>query len=159
MEGDRTHERREEQARVERALDCRERTAGGDRNRRGGERERPRDLPEGTELIARPLCERLALRCERDARGRANLSGSVQHRGLEQGLHLRLLLHDRLQERQVHPGFVVGVRAFGDLAARAAEDVRIEELVGDERPRPGVVLGAPLRRDAVPVFRLEPGAL
>ena len=51
------------------------------------------------------------------------------------------------------------MRALGDLAARAAEDVRIEELVGDERARPGVVLGAPLRRDAVAVLGLEPGAL
>ena len=54
---------------------------------------------------------------------------------------------------------MIGVRALGDLAPRAAEDVRVEQLVCDERARAGVVLGAPLGRDAVAVLRLEPGAL
>ena len=40
-------------------------------------------------------------------------------------------------------------RALGDLLARAAEHERVEQLVGDELARAGVVLGAPRGGDAV----------
>ena len=48
-------EGRDEEARIERARDRGERAAGRDRNGRRGEREGPRDLPQRTELIARPF--------------------------------------------------------------------------------------------------------
>ena len=51
------------------------------------------------------------------------------------------------------------MRPLGDLATGAAEDVGVEKVVGDERGRSGVVLGAPLRRDPVAHLRIEPGAL
>src|SRR5204863_6019282 len=80
VQGHATDERGDEEKRIECAFDRGQRAARGDGHGRRGEREGSRDLPERADLIACALCEGLALRTERDARGRADLGGSVEQR-------------------------------------------------------------------------------
>ena len=158
VERDGADERREEEERIEGPGERREGAARRDGDGRGGERERPRDLPQRSHSIRELRARRFPLRRERFARSGADFGGPVERRGLQERGDLRFLLHDRLQQRQIHAGLVIGRGTLGDFALRTAEDVRVEKLVGDEGARAGVVLRAPCRSDPVAHLGLEAGA-
>src|SRR5207249_908014 len=113
-------------------------TGPAPRDHRRVEEERARDLVVGAEAVATRGETGLLLFAERRARcdppggGRAVLNGRIEH-----GHRLLLVLDDWLQQRQRHAGFVVLRGAIGDLLARAADDERVEELIGDEVSRGG----------------------
>src|SRR5574341_10202 len=83
-----------------------------------------------------------ALLAEGHAPRGGRLPRPVRDRGPDRELRLVLVLNDGLEERELHTGRAVLVGARGDLVDGAAEDERVEGLVGDELTRAVILLRA-----------------
>ncbi|HEY8819125.1 MAG TPA: hypothetical protein VIM25_09940 [Candidatus Limnocylindrales bacterium] len=158
-------------------VDPGERRPGEDRDHRSRERERPDDLvdrPRSTaEAVARaelPVigqAEGHGARADRDwdlraghGRRRSLGKGREDRRRGDQLVDLAVLLEDGLEERQGQAGLdVEGHRAGSDILARAAQQERIEQVVGDEVPGGRVILRPPGGRDPVAQLGVEPGSV
>jgi len=181
MEEDRAGQRREERREAEAAVDVGERRPREHRDHRGGIREGSEDLPGSSEATpARLHPPEASVVGERarswrpDALGRrpylcrrrhSPIRDAFSHRrgslGIERGrgqerIDLGVLLEHRLQEGQPEARIdVERHRLRSDVLARPTEHEGVEELVGDEVPGGGVVLGSPGGRDPVAQLGLE----
>ena len=120
---------------------------------------RRRSQSAGERRSSRERRRRTVRGCLAPALGGSLREPAVDPGRIEQGADLRLLLEDRLQQRQLQPGSLVeGERAGGDLLGGAAQHEGIEHLVGDQAGGGVELLRTPGGRDPVAQLALEAGA-